>query len=71
MSNDADNVRVALTGSILMAPKGSTAPVDLDSAWDAAWTDLGFMSDDGVSMEYSTDVEDINAWQSSPRSAAC
>ncbi|WP_405925409.1 hypothetical protein [Streptomyces sp. NBC_00035] len=38
--------------------------MDLDSAWDAAWTDLGFMSDDGVSMEYSTDVEDINAWQS-------
>ncbi|WP_405909546.1 hypothetical protein OG742_37090 [Streptomyces sp. NBC_00828] len=64
MSNDADNVRVALTGSILMAPKGSTAPVDLDSAWDAAWQDLGFMSDDGVAMEYSTDVEDINAWQS-------
>ncbi|MFF8485157.1 phage tail tube protein [Streptomyces antibioticus] len=64
MSNDADNVRAALNGSIYMAPKGSTAPVDLDTAWDAAWEDLGFMSDDGVSMEYSTDVEDINAWQS-------
>lgn len=64
MANDADNVRVALTGSIYMAPKGSTAPTDLDTAWDAAWLDLGFMSDDGVAMEYSTDVEDINAWQS-------
>lgn len=64
MANDADNVRAALTGSIYMAPKGSTAPTDLDTAWDAAWSDLGFMSDDGVSMEYSTDVEDINAWQS-------
>lgn len=64
MSNDADNVRAALNGSILMAPKGTTAPVDLDTAWDAAWIDLGYMSDDGVSMEYSTDVEDINAWQS-------
>ncbi|MGW4728847.1 phage tail tube protein [Streptomyces shenzhenensis] len=64
MANDANNVRAALNGSILMAPKGTTAPADLDTPWDAAWTDLGFMSDDGVSMEYSTDVEDINAWQS-------
>ncbi|MEU4169438.1 hypothetical protein AB0F46_21505 [Streptomyces sp. NPDC026665] len=64
MSNDADNVRAALNGSIFMAPKGSSAPADLDSPWDAAWVDLGYMSDDGVSMEYSTDVESIGAWQS-------
>ncbi|MFF3928561.1 phage tail tube protein [Streptomyces hirsutus] len=64
MANNADNVRAALNGSIFMAPKGTTAPVDLDTGWAAAWVDLGFMSDDGVSMEYSTDVEDINAWQS-------
>lgn len=64
MANDANNVRAALNGSIFMAPKGSTAPVDLDTPWDAAWADLGFMSDDGVSMEYATNVEDINAWQS-------
>lgn len=64
MANNADYVRAALNGSILLAPKGTTAPADLDTPWGASWTDLGFMSDDGVSMEYSTDVEDINAWQS-------
>ncbi|WP_326728965.1 hypothetical protein [Streptomyces phaeochromogenes] len=64
MANDADNVRAALNGSIYMAPKGTTAPADLDTPWAAAWVDLGFLSDDGVAMEYSTDVEDINAWQS-------
>ncbi|MFJ3794933.1 hypothetical protein ACIPSJ_01455 [Streptomyces sp. NPDC090088] len=64
MALDADNVRAALGGKILMAPKGSTAPADLVTPWDAAWVDLGYMSDDGVSMDYSTDVEDINAWQS-------
>ncbi|AYD81615.1 major tail protein [Streptomyces phage Kromp] len=64
MANDADNVRAALDGSIYLAPKGTTAPADLTTPWGAAWVDLGFMSDDGVSMEYSTDVEDINAWQS-------
>lgn len=64
MALNADNVRVGLNGNIYMAVKGSTAPTDLTTAWDAAWLDLGFMSDDGVSLEYSTDVEDINAWQS-------
>ncbi|MEU2484104.1 phage tail protein [Streptomyces sp. NPDC052071] len=64
MANDADNVRVGLNGSIFIAPKGTTAPTDLDAAWDAGWVDLGYLSDDGVSMEYSTDSEDINAWQS-------
>ncbi|MGI5408733.1 phage tail protein [Streptomyces chartreusis] len=64
MSLDSDNVRVALTGSILLAPVGTTGPTDLATAWGAGWVDLGYMSDDGVSMEYSTDVEDIGAWQS-------
>lgn len=64
MANDADNVRVGLNGSVYIAPKGTTAPTDLDTAWGAGWVDLGYLSDDGVSMEYSTDSEDINAWQS-------
>lgn len=64
MALNADNVRVGLTGRIYMAPKGTTAPTDLTTAWAAGWTDLGYMSDDGVSLEYSTDVEDIGAWQS-------
>ncbi|WP_217545567.1 hypothetical protein [Streptomyces sp. GbtcB6] len=64
MSLDADNVRAALNGAIYMAPKGTTAPADLATPWDAAWIDLGYMSDDGVSMDYSTDTEDVNAWQS-------
>jgi hypothetical protein len=61
---NADNVRVGLNGNIYIAPKGTTAPADLDTAWPAGWADLGYLSDDGVSLEYSTDVQDINAWQS-------
>ncbi|GHF77080.1 phage tail protein [Streptomyces filamentosus] len=64
MANDADNVRVGLTGSVLIAPKGTTAPADLDTAWPAGWEDLGYLSDDGVELTYSTESEDINAWQS-------
>ncbi|MFJ7176403.1 phage tail protein [Streptomyces massasporeus] len=64
MANDADNVRVALNGSVYIAPKGTTAPADLTTAWPAGWVDLGYLSDDGVEMSYSTESEDINAWQS-------
>lgn len=64
MALNADNVRVGLNGNIYMAPKGTTAPTDLDTAWAAGWLDLGYMSEDGVSLEFSTDVQDITAWQS-------
>jgi len=64
VANDGDNVRVGLTGSVYIAPKGTTAPVDLDTAWPAGWVDLGYLSDDGVELTYSTETEDINAWQS-------
>jgi len=61
---DADNVRVGLTGNVYIAPKGTTAPTDLDAPWGTGWVDLGYLSDDGVEMNYSTDTEDIKAWQS-------
>lgn len=64
MALNSDNVRVGLNGNIYMAPKGSTAPTDLTTAWDAAWLDLGYMSEDGVSLDLKTDVQDIKAWQS-------
>jgi hypothetical protein len=64
VANDADNVRVGLNGTIYIAPKGTTAPTDLETAWPAGWVDLGYLSDDGVEMSYSTETEDINAWQS-------
>lgn len=64
MALNADNVRVGLNGNIYLAPKGTTAPVDLDTGWGVGWADLGYLSDDGVEMNYSTDTTDINAWQS-------
>ncbi|MEU2724077.1 hypothetical protein [Streptomyces smyrnaeus] len=64
MAVNADNVRVGLNGNVYVAPKGTAAPTDLTTAWGAAWKDLGYLNDDGVEMEYSTDVEDIMAWQS-------
>lgn len=64
MTFNGDNVRVGTTGKIYVAPKGTTAPTDLVAAWAAGWVDLGYMSDDGCEMTYSTETEDINVWQS-------
>jgi hypothetical protein len=64
MSNDSDNIRVAQNGKIMVGPVGSTAPVDLTTPWDAAWIDFGYLSTDGVAMNYSTETEDVDVWQS-------
>lgn len=64
MALNGDNVRAALDGRIYLAPKGTAAPSDLTTAWGAGWSDLGYMSDDGVELNYSTDTQDVKAWQS-------
>lgn len=60
---DAAAVRVALTGAVLTAPLGSTVPVNPTSAWDAAFVELGYVSEDGVTESYSDDTNEIKAWQ--------
>ncbi|PAX86768.1 phage tail protein, partial [Streptomyces albidoflavus] len=57
-------MRGGRNGSGFIAPKGTAAPTDLTADWPTGWVDLGYLYDDGVSMEYSTDSEDITAWQS-------
>lgn len=64
MALNTDNVRVGSNGRLYVGSIGSTAPTDVTTAWDAAWKDFGYLSDDGVSMPFSTENEDINAWQS-------
>jgi len=64
MALNADNVRAALNGKILMAPKGTAAPADLTTPWGTGWVDLGYLDDNGVTMGYSTGHQDIKAWQS-------
>lgn len=64
MALDSDQILVAGGGKVLVAPVGSTAPTDTTTAWDAAFKDLGYTSDDGVVLRPNLSVQDINAWQS-------
>lgn len=43
MALDSDNVRVATTGAVYVAPTGTTAPTDSDGTLNAAFVDLGYV----------------------------
>jgi hypothetical protein len=56
-------VRVAVTGAAYVAPVGTAAPTDATSALNAAFIDLGYVGEDGVTEAYEDEVTDIKAWQ--------
>jgi hypothetical protein len=62
---EATNVVVAGTGTVWVAPEGTALPVDITTPLPAAWTDIGYISEDGATFTISRDTEDIMAWQSS------
>lgn len=65
MALDASKVDVAVTGTVSYAPVGSTAPTDATTALDAAFKDVGYISEDGVSEVRDRTVNNIVAWQAS------
>lgn len=63
MAITADEVRVAGAGRVWVAPASSTLPTDSTTALDAAFVDLGYVTEDGVSFSFSRETENLNAWQ--------
>lgn len=61
---NADAIVVAANGNVRVAPVGATQPTTPDAAPAAAWLDLGYVSEDGVTFTDSKEIEDVNAWQS-------
>ncbi len=66
MAGDPTQIVVAGTGTISIAPFGTTLPAitTTHATLDAAFVDLGFTTDDGVTISDAMAVDDINAWQS-------
>lgn len=60
---NAADVRIAITGRLLSAPLGSTAPVDVVSGWAAAWNDHGYLDPGGVSETPKVTPYEVKAWQ--------
>lgn len=63
MTLDAQKVRVAVTGAVYAGPTSATAPTSATSSVPAAYNDMGYISEDGVTEAYDEDVQDIQAWQ--------
>jgi hypothetical protein len=64
MSNESAQVRAYGDGSIYVAPVGTAFPATIDAAIPAGWTQLGFVTEDGVVPEFGQDTTDVGAWQS-------
>lgn len=64
-NNNTDNVAAGkpkVNGAIFVAPVGSTLPTDASAELDAAFKNLGFVTDDGVTIGTSRSVESKKAW---------
>lgn len=64
MAYDADQILVGANGSIYVAPTGSTEPTDATSALDAAFIDLGAISENGAAIQDAKTLQPIRIWQS-------
>jgi hypothetical protein len=63
MALDSDNVRVAVTGAVYVAPTGTTGPSYSDDALDVAFSDLGYVSADGIAESIDKSTTQIRSWQ--------
>jgi hypothetical protein len=63
VATNAANVRVGVSGEVSFAPAGSTLPTDATTALDAAFTGLGYNSDDGVTETVDRQMSNVVAWQ--------
>ncbi len=63
MALDSDNVRVAVTGAVYVAPTDTTAPSYSDDTLDDAFSDLGYVSADGIVETIDKSTTQIRSWQ--------
>lgn len=63
MALTAEAVRVGVTGAVYVAASGATLPTDAITAVDAAFSDVGYVSEEGVTTSTGTESTDIKAWQ--------
>ena len=62
---NAADVRVGVTGTIKTAPAGTTLPTTAAVALNAAFFDLGYLTQDGLSESVDSSITDLIAWQNS------
>lgn len=51
-----------VAGAVFRAPLGTTLPTDATTALDAAFKELGYVSEDGVTNNNTPDSDTVKAW---------
>lgn len=62
MANDADQIVVASNGTVYVAATSATAPTTATNSL-TGFTELGFVTEEGVTFTDSKEITDINVWQ--------
>lgn len=58
-----DAVRVGVTGTVYVAPKGTALPDDVTTPLNAAFKSVGFISEDALTESLAITTERLRAWQ--------
>ncbi len=64
MPIDSTEVHLAPNGSVNVGPVGTALPANSTVALNAAYKNLGYVDEDGVSITPGVEVTEIAAWQS-------
>jgi len=63
MALTATAVRVGVTGKIWVAPQGTAVPTATSGVLASGYNELGYATDDGVTLTVDNDTTDIRGWQ--------
>jgi len=63
MALTAGAVRVGVTGRVWVAPQGTAVPTATSGTLASGYNDIGYASDDGVTISVENETTDIRAWQ--------
>lgn len=64
MTLDPTETYIASNGAISVAPVGTTMPTTADETLNGAFEDLGYLTEDGVTLNWGVEVGEHGAWQS-------
>jgi hypothetical protein len=63
VAQTADNVRVAVTGAVYYGPAGTALPTNATTSLNAAFEELGYVDDNGLTQTIDESTTRIQAWQ--------